>query len=98
MSDTEEITKAEQGAVELFFTRPSLLKIARKAGIKSLADDCYHLIDTMMIDRIEKLVREGILVNKVRGGKVLTAEDVQVAAHLRGQNVTSGDALSFSKV
>ncbi len=96
MSDEEQTVAAAQP--ELNFTRPSIVKIARKAGVKSLADECFVLVDTLMMDHIEALVREGLLMNKVRGGKVLSVEDVQAALMQRGEFRTSGDALTFSKV
>ncbi len=96
----ENMSDSEQTAVpqELNFTRPSITKIARKAGVKSLADECFVLVDTLMMDSIETLVREGLLVNRVRGGKVLTVDDVQAALMQRGEFRTSGEALAFSKV
>ncbi len=96
MSDEEQTATVVQP--ELNFTRPSIVKIARKAGVKSLADECFMLVDTLMMDHIETLVREGLLMNKVRGGKVLSVEDVQAALMQRGEFRTSGDALTFSKV
>ena len=100
MSDTEETPQVEQAETNsnTYFTRPSIVKLARKAGVKSLAEDCYQVIDTLMIDSIERFVREGLLVNKVRGAKVLTADDVQHALQQRGIYRTSGDALAFSKI
>lgn len=97
MSDTEEQMDAA-ATEQMNFTRPSILKIARKAGVKSLAEDSYVVIDTLMMDRIEKFVRDGLLVNHVRKGKVLTADDVQEAMRQRGQFRASGDSLAFNKV
>ena len=74
------------------------MKLARKAGVKSLAEDSYQVIDTLMIDSIEKFVRDGLLVHHVRGARVLTADDVQHALQLRGIHRASGDALAFSKI
>ncbi len=91
MAEKEEIVE------EMYFTRPSILKIARKAGVKSLSDDCYALLDTYMAMRIEQLVKQGISIHKVRGGKVLLPDDIQQALKLNGVFRTNGDELSFTK-
>ncbi len=90
MSDQEETIK--------YFTRPAIMKLARKAGVKSLSEDCYKVIDTIMAARIEQLVKDGLIVHKFRGAKVLTCDDIQEAAKLRGTFYEDGDELKTGRV
>ena len=91
MSDREE-------TLVKYFTRPAIMKLARKAGVKSLSEDCYRLIDSILASRIEQLVKDGLLVHKFRGAKVLTCNDIQEAAKLRGYFYADGDELKSGRV
>ncbi len=80
-----------------YFTKPSILKLARKAGVKSLSEDAYPVIDTILAARIEQLVRDGLHIHQMRGARVLTCDDIQKGAELRGMFFADGNELKQSK-
>ena len=71
-------------------TKPSITRLARRAGVKSLTDDCY----LPLFDATEKLVRAvmeiALVINAERGARTVMSEDIYDAMALRGFNVAQG--------
>jgi histone H3/H4 len=87
-----------QTSDKTIFSKPSILRLARKAGIKCVSDECYELISSMIHARIQEIVEDSVLVKNQRGGKVLTQADIQEALLLRGINVPVSDKLPMEKI
>ena len=81
----------------LVFSKPAILRLARKAGVKSLCEDTYALIDNMISQRVRELTYDSIAVLNVRGAKTLFSSDIAEALKVRGEIRASGDQLPFNK-
>lgn len=80
------------------FSKPSILRLARKAGIKCVSDESYELIDSMIYARFQEIIYDGLQIKNLRGGKVLTQDDIKDALSLRGINVPITHFLSTEKI
>lgn len=73
-------------------TKPSITRLARRAGVKSVSDDCFHAIRHIIANRLDELVFAALVVNSEHQTKTLMPDDVYDSFRLIGQNVTqSGD-------
>lgn len=79
-------------------TKPSITRLARKAGVKSLSDDCHQTVRNIMREMVLEIGTAALVVNSERGTKTLMVEDAYDALHLLGNNVTQSDKLGTSTV
>jgi histone H3/H4 len=68
-------------------TKPSITRLARRAGIKSISEDCYPVIHKAIGASIEDVIKVALVVNSLRPTKTLMVEDVHDALRLRGHHV-----------
>ena len=57
-------------------TKPAIVRLARKSGIKSLSDDCYDTIRSIIHKRIQEISLVTIIVNSEHQTKTLMVEDL----------------------
>ena len=74
-------------------TKPSITRLARKAGVKSLSDDCYNNIRSIVSVYLSDIIVAALVVNSEHNTKTLMAEDIYEALLLRGYNVTQSNDL-----
>jgi histone H3/H4 len=79
-------------------SRPSITRLSRLAGVKSISDDCYDEIRDIMLYRLDKVVKASLVVNAQRQNKTLMAEDVYDALALMGENLTPSNYLGTSSI
>lgn len=70
-------------------TKPSMTRLARKAGIKSLSDDCYSTIRDMITMELSNTIDTMLIVNSEHNTKTIMPEDVYEALRLQGENIAS---------
>ena len=87
-----------QTSDKMVFSKPSILRIARKAGIKCISDECYDLIDKMIYARVQEIIEDSLSIKNQRGGKVLTQNDIQESLSLRSINVPVSQHLPMEKI
>ncbi len=80
------------------FSKPSILRLARKAGVKCVAENCYELIDSMIYMRLQEIIEDALTVKNTRGGKVLTQDDVRESLSLQGIHIPPAHNLSTEKI
>lgn len=80
-----------------FYTKPAIVRLARKSGIKILTDDAIPLIDNMLRERVRELTKDSLVVLMARNARTLQSADVMEALKLRGQWRTSGEHLALNK-
>jgi histone H3/H4 len=78
------------------FTKPAILRLARKAGIKNLSDDCYDPIRTLMSTELEEVMKVAIYLNEIRGTKTISVDDVSDSLRLMGKNLAKSEDLSVA--
>lgn len=79
-------------------TRPSLTRLARRAGVKSVADECYPYIRALIAHQLDLVVRNSLVVNSEHTTKTLMTNDVYEALALLGENLTRSNDLGTSTV
>lgn len=77
-------------------TKPSITRLARRAGVKSISEDCYPVIHQSIGESIENIIRVALVVNGARTTKTLMVEDVYDALHLKGHNVAQSTDMNTS--
>ena len=74
-------------------TKPSITRLARRAGVKSVSDDCFHAIRHIIDGRLNELVNAALIVNSEHQTKTLMSDDVYDALSILGNNVTHSNEL-----
>ena len=73
--------------------KPSLVRLARKAGIKSMSDDCYPEIYKLITNNLDTIIQSSLIVNSEGGTKTLMNNDVYQAMKLNGYIVAESTEL-----
>ena len=76
-----------------YIAKPSITRLARRAGVKSIAEDCYPVIHEAIGKAIRDVVKTALVVNSERSTKTLMVEDVFDAFRLNGHNVAQSTDL-----
>lgn len=74
-------------------TRPAMVRIARRAGVKSVSDDCFPVIRGIIHNKIDEIVYAALLVNSENQTKTLMSKDVYGALRLKGHKVARSTEL-----
>jgi histone H3/H4 len=77
-------------------TKPSIIRLARKAGVKSLSEDCYSTVRSLIEDSITEVITTSLVVNSEHNSKTLMTDDIYEALHLLGYNVTQSNDMGTS--
>lgn len=73
-------------------TKPSITRLARRAGVKSVSDECFNIVRNLIATEIEEILRLAMIVNSEHQTKTLMPEDVYEALSFNGVNLAqSGD-------
>lgn len=74
-------------------TRPSITRLARRAGIKSVSDDCFDLIRAFITIHLNQIIRASLVVNSEHQTKTFMSEDVYEALALSNINLAQSSEL-----
>ena len=74
-------------------TKPSITRISRRAGIKSLSEDCYDTVRKIIDDKLDEVMKAIIIVNSEHNTKTIMNNDVYDALLLLNHNVTQSNDL-----
>jgi len=74
-------------------TKPSITRLARRAGVKSLSDNCYNTIRGLVGIHLAEIIVAALVVNSEHNTKTLMSEDIYEAMRLRGYNVAQSTQL-----
>lgn len=80
---------------------PSIIRLARRAGVKSMTKDCLETIRGIIDEKVAGIIEQTLIVNLVKNnrtdkdgapkGKILMVDDVYTALTLMGKNVARSD-------
>jgi histone H3/H4 len=70
-----------------YITKPSITRVARRAGVKTMSEDCYTFIHDTIGQKIEEIMKVALVVNGARSTKTLMLDDIHYALSLKGYNV-----------
>ena len=76
-----------------YITKPSVIRLARRSGVKSLSENCYPVIHEAIGDKIKEIVSTALIVNSARSTKTLMVNDIYDALILNGYNVAQSTDL-----
>lgn len=79
-------------------TKPSITRLARRAGIKSISEECFPYIRALIEQKLDIVVRNSLVVNRERQTKTLMTEDVYQALALTGENIAQSHELGTTTV
>ena len=74
-------------------TKPSITRLARQAGVKSVSDDCFNTVRNLIYNRLDELISTALIVNSEHQTKTLMSEDIYDAFSLLGIDVTQSNDL-----
>lgn len=77
-------------------TRPSITRLARRGGVKSLSDDCYTELRSIIHRDLLNIVQATMIVNSEHQTKTLMPSDVYEAMRLLGHNIAQSTELGTS--
>lgn len=75
-------------------TRPSITRLARRAGVKSIAEECFPYIRSLITQRVGEILDQALIVNSEKQTKTLMVSDIYDALRLTGENVAQSEFLN----
>ena len=79
-----------------YITKPAMIRLARRAGVKSISDDCYSVIHNLAGSILTDIITASIIVNSEHKNKTLMVEDLYEALELRGYNIARSTEINKS--
>jgi len=74
-------------------TNPSLYRLARQAGVKTMSSDCTDVLRKLLKLRADEISKSIIVLNKQSGTKTFMPNDVYSAMNIMGINLTKSDVM-----
>lgn len=71
-------------------SKPSLTRLSRRAGIKTIASDCFPLLQNIISQKLENILTKAILLKKT---KTLMLNDIYNALYFLEENLALSDSL-----
>ena len=75
-------------------SKPSLTKLARQSGIKSLSDDCFETIRNVANNKIDELIKTILIVNSEHKTKTIIVNDLYESLQILNHNITESSDLN----
>lgn len=73
--------------------KPSITRIARRAGIKSMSEDCFPLIRSLIVLKLSFLLEKVLIINSEHGTKTILPTDIYDTLSVLGENLTQSTEL-----
>jgi len=81
------MTDKESQNISLGFTKPAITRLARRAGVKSISDECMNPIRNIIGMELERILSTVVVVNQQHATKTIMPDDVYDALGLLNINV-----------
>ena len=75
-------------------TKPSINRLARRAGVKSVSDDCHDTIRNLIGMELNTIIKTILIVNSQNQTKTIMVKDVYDSLHLLNHNITESTDLN----
>ena len=75
-------------------SKSSINRLARRAGVKSISEDCYETIRNLIGMELTNIVKNIIVINSHNQTKTIMVKDVYDSLHLMNYNVTQSNDLN----
>ena len=76
--------------------KPSITRLARRAGVKSVSDDCFPTIRNISYEMLSEVILAALVVNSEHQTKTLMADDIYEALRIKGYNVAHSNDLGVT--
>tara|TARA_B100000927_G_C16235605_1_gene377265 strand:- start:313 stop:555 length:243 start_codon:yes stop_codon:yes gene_type:complete len=73
------------------FTKPSITRLARRAGVKSMSDDCVDTIRSLIGMELNEIIRMAVIMNEQNSTKTVMTDDIYNALQFLNMNVAKTD-------
>ncbi len=83
---------------EKYLTNPSLMRLARKAGVKNFSASCYGVVAKMIEEELTRLASVALIVNSEKSTRTIMVSDVYQAFILMDEQVTYSEKLNGQTV
>lgn len=87
MSAENNSTNNNQDINDKGFTKPAITRLARRAGVKSMSDDCVVPIRNLIGMELDKILQTTLIVNQQHATKTIMPDDVYDALAICGIHV-----------
>jgi len=68
-------------------SKQGIIRLARKAGVKSLSNKCVNIIRELMRERVEELLKTVIIFNENKNNKIISLDDFVHTLEYEGINL-----------
>ena len=68
-------------------TKPAITRLARRAGVKCMADDCTDALRALMAMKLDDIIRSAMIINGQKNTKTLMPEDIYCSLEIGGINM-----------
>jgi histone H3/H4 len=75
-------------------SKPSINRLARRAGVKSISEDCYDTIRNLIGMELTNIVKNVLLINSHNQTKTIMVKDIYDTLHLMNYNITQSSELN----
>ena len=75
------------------FTKPSITRLARRAGVKSMSDDCVDTIRSLIGVELNEIIRMAVILNEQNSTKTVMTDDVYNALKFLDMNIARSDEM-----
>jgi histone H3/H4 len=79
-------------------SRPSITRLARKAGVKSISEECFNDIRSIITERLKIIIEKALIVNSQHQTKTLMPEDIYEGLSLMGENLARSHELGTTTI
>ena len=84
--------------LQMEMTRPSITRLARRAGVKSISEECFISIRALVSQKIHNIIKNALVINSEHQTKTLMADDIYEALALLGENLTQSHDLGTTTI
>jgi histone H3/H4 len=75
-------------------TKPSINRLTKRAGVKSISDDCHDTIRNLIGMELNNIIKNIIIMNEQNNTKTMMVKNVYDALHLMDYNATFSTELT----
>jgi histone H3/H4 len=84
----------EENEEDKHLTNPSIMRLARKAGVKNFSAGSYPIVNKMIEEELFKLISVIKVVNSEKSTRTIMISDVYQAFNILGEHITYSEKLN----
>ena len=73
------------------FTKPALTRLARRAGVKSMSDECLDTLRNLITGKLKEVLYVTSIINEQNNTKTIMNVDLYEALRISGVNINKID-------